>query len=430
MGIKTKRFIASRKSCSCSMPGVWRAVAHCQGFVVIFHSPRACAHVARTMDINSHFRSLADEQGDGTATIPLLSSQLEEKHTSFGGAERLEKCITYAVEKYTPQCIVIANSCVAGVIGDDVVSVARDAQEKYQLPILTVDSYGFLDGEYYEGYFFMTENLIDHFVKLLPKEKKTVVLLGDNGGPWGHYAKEVTRLLNALGIKVIGQFPGYMSFDEIQKLGRAEGCIVLGGRGHTYVGLNRLARKLYQQCDIKYLANIYPLGWHGTERWLQEAADLFECSDKASEIIWQERQSLLHGLSKYLPVTRGKATVLCIGRWLMYFHPAGILEIIKMLQLDLKGIILLDAYDEAHRQEMLELIRSCTDKPIYSTKDGEELLSQADLVLTTHELQNPELKQIFLPMLPQVGTTGALHFMEIIYRTMRSRLQQGGVVYV
>lgn len=430
MGIKTKRFIASRKSCSCSMPGVWRAVAHCQGFVVIFHSPRACAHVARTMDINSHFRSLADEQGDGTATIPLLSSQLEEKHTIFGGAEQLEKCIAYAVEKYTPQCIVIANSCVAGVIGDDVVSVAREAKEKYQLPILTVDSYGFLDGEYYEGYFSMTENLIDHFVRLLPKEKKTVVLLGDNGGPWGHYAKEVTRLLNALGIKVIGQFPGYMSFDEIQKLGRAEGCIVLGGRGHTYVGLNRLARKLYQQCDIKYLDNIYPLGWHGTERWLQEAADLFECSDKASEIIWQERQSLLHGLSKYLLVTRGKTTVLCIGRWLMYFHPAGILEIIKMLQLDLKGIILLDAYDEAHRKEMLELIRRCTDKPIYSTKDGEELLSQADLVLTTHELQNPELKQIFLPMLPQVGTTGALHFMEIIYRTIRSRLQQGGVVYV
>lgn len=430
MGIKTKRFIASRKSCSCSMPGVWRAVAHCQGFVVIFHSPRACAHVARTMDINSHFRSLADEQGEGTATIPLLSSQLVEKHTIFGGAERLEKCIAYAVEKYTPKCIVIANSCVAGVIGDDVVSVARDAQEKYQLPILTVDSYGFLDGEYYEGYFSMTENLIDHFVRTLPKEKKTVVLLGDNGGPWGHYAKEVTRLLSALGIKVIGQFPGYVPFEEIQLLGRAEGCIVLGGRGHTYVGLNKLARKLYQQCDIKYLDNIYPLGWHGTERWLQEAADLFDCSDKAPEIIWQERQSLLHGLSKYLPVTREKTTVLCIGRWLMYFHPAGILEIIKMLQLDLKGIILLDAYDEEHRQEMLELIKSCTDKPIYSTKDGEELLRQADLVLTTHELQNPELKQIFLPMLPQVGTTGALHFMEIIYRTMRSRLQQGGVVYV
>lgn len=430
MGIKTKRFIASRKSCSCSMPGVWRAVAHCEGFVVIFHSPKACAHVARTMDINSHFRSLADKQGDGISTIPLLSSQLEEKHTIFGGAERLEKCIAYAVEQYRPKCIVIANSCVAGVIGDDVVSVAKDAQGKYHLPILTVDSYGFLDGEYYEGYFSMTENLIDHFIRPLPKERKTVLLLGDNGGPWGHYAQEVTRLLSALDIKVIGQFPGYTSFEAMQDLGRAEGCIVLGGRGHTYVGLNKLARKLYTQCDIKYLDNIYPLGWKGTERWLQEAADLFGSGEKAAAIIWQERQSLFHGLSKYLPVTKGKSTVLCIGRWLLYFHPAGVLEIIKMLQLDLKGIILLDAYDDEHRQEMLDLLKSCTDKPVYNTKNGEELLNQAELVLTTHELQNPDLKQIFLPMLPQVGTSGALHFMEIIYRTLKSHLQQGGVVYV
>lgn len=45
MAIKTKRFINNVKNCSCSMPGVWRAVAYCNGAVVIFHSPKACAHV-------------------------------------------------------------------------------------------------------------------------------------------------------------------------------------------------------------------------------------------------------------------------------------------------------------------------------------------------------------------------------------------------
>lgn len=430
MGIKTKRFIASRTSCSCCMPGVWSALAHCQGFVVIFHSPRACAHVTRTMEINSHFRSISDSNGEGMPAIPLLSSQLEEKHTIFGGSDRLSKCISYAVETYKPKCIAIANSCIAGVIGDDVESAAREAEEKYNIPILTIDSFGFLDGEYYEGYFSMTEKLIDRFIKTVPKEKGTVVLLGDNGGPWGNYAKEVTALLSALGLKVIGQFPGYISFEEMVKIGRAEGSIVLGGRGQTYVGLNAVARRLNTDFDIKYLDGIYPLGWQGTERWIQKIAELFDCEDKAKDLIWQERQRLLQGLNKYLPVTKGKKTVLCIGRWLIYFHPAGVLETIKTLQLDLQGIILLDAYDEEHKREMLNMLKAYTNKPIVDTKEGEKLLRDAELVLTTHELKHPELKQIFLPMLPQVGISGELHFMDVIYRTLRSRLKQGGVIYV
>ena len=79
MAIKTKRFLSSRKSCSCSMPGVWRAVAYMDGVVVIFHSPRACAHVARTMDINSQYRTLSEGRCEDRASVPLLCSQMEEK---------------------------------------------------------------------------------------------------------------------------------------------------------------------------------------------------------------------------------------------------------------------------------------------------------------------------------------------------------------
>ena len=60
MAIKTKRMLSKTKSCSCSMPGVWRAAAYCSGAAVIFHSPRACAHVARSMDISAQYRALAN----------------------------------------------------------------------------------------------------------------------------------------------------------------------------------------------------------------------------------------------------------------------------------------------------------------------------------------------------------------------------------
>ena len=50
-------------------------------------------------------------------------------------------------------------------------------------------------------------------------------------------------------------------------------------------------------------------------------------------------------------------------------------------------------------------------------------------MLTTHELQNKEARQIFLPMLPQVAVAGEVKMMQGIYQSLCSRLK-GGVRYV
>ena len=430
MAIKTKRFINSRKSCSCSMPGVWRAVAYTDGVVVIFHSPRACAHIARTMDINTHYRTMGEGRSEARASVPLLSSQLEEKHSIFGGVERLKQCIEFAVNEYAPQCLVIGNSCVTGVIGDDVEAVAKEVEEEYHIPILTVDSYGFLDGEYYEGYFEIAHKLIDRFLYPQKTIPKTAVLLGDNGGPWGHYATEVTRLLNKMGIEVIGQFPGYMTFEDLPNITNAEGMVVLGGRGQTHNGFDKLTKVLQERYGLKYLPDVYPVGWQQTEKWLLETGKLFNCEAEACKVLVEEKLDLEHSLEKFLPVTANRKTVLCIGRWLMYFHPEAVLGTIKNLQLDLTGIILLDAYEEAYRKEMEDALRMYTTVPIYSNLNGEDLLKNAEVVLTTHELKDKTIKQIFLPMLPKVGTQGEIEFMRAIYRTLCSRHSGGGMIYV
>ena len=428
MAIKTKRFIASRKSCSCSMPGVWRAVAYCEGVVVIFHSPRACAHVARSMDINAQYRAYAEGRREQEGPVPLLSSQLEEKHSIFGGAERLEACLDYALQEYKPQCLVIANSCVAGVIGDDVEAVARKKEAQYGVPVLQLDCCGFLDGEYYQGYYGMSELLIKRFFKPAPKEAGSVLLLGDNGGPWGHYATEVTRLLQALQVKVIGQFPGYMPFKALPRATSAEAVIILGGRGQSHEGLSKIASLLKEGFGMPYLDQ-YPVGWQRTQAWIVAAGKLLQREKLAAKALLQEKQHFDAALAKYLPVTKGKRVVLCIGRLLKYFHPESVLETIRLLQMDLTGIILLDAYDKAEREKMLQALAPAVQTQIYSAAAGEPLLEAADLVLTTHELQNESIKQIFLPMLPKVGTTGELEFMELIYRRLASRIK-GGLSYV
>ncbi len=316
---------------------------------------------------------------------------------------------------------------MAGVIGDDVESVGREAEQQYGIPVLTTGSCGFLDGEYFQGYYEITQQLVARFLKPRARIPGTVLLLGDNGGPWGHYATEVTRLLGLMGIEVIGQFPAYMSFSELPRAASASAVLILGSRGDSHKNLRNIARQMEESLHMPFL-DLYPLGWRRTERWLRAVGDLLHYEKAAADVLWRERARLLDYLGSILDVTKKKRTVLCIGRQLTYYHPASILETIRRLQLDLLGIVLLDAYTERERWEMTEALRACTKAPVYNTASGAALMRGVELVLTTHELQDPDLKQIFLPMLPLVGTEGELALMRVIYRTLCSKIK-GGLTY-
>ncbi len=156
---------------------------------------------------------------------------------------------------------------------------------------------------------------------------------------------------------------------------------------------------------------------------------LLRCEEKVAAIRDGELRRLRECVGRFLAVTENKRTVLCIGRWLMYFNPAVILEIIEFLKLDLAGVVLLDAYDEKTRAEMHDAIKQCSRAPVYDSVDGEKIISEAELILTTHELQDRTAKQIFLPMLPKVGVAGEIEIMEVIYRALCSRMTGGGIIY-
>lgn len=430
MGIQTKRFISKKKSCSCSMPGVWRAAAFCEGMAVIFHSPRACAHVTRSMDINSYYRGAAERKGMYGRSVPIVSSQLEEKHAIFGGAERLMQCIAAVVKDEEPKCIVIANSCLAGVIGDDVESIAREAEERFGIPIVTVSTYGFLDGEYYQGYLEAADNIAKRFFKKQKQEANTALLFGDSGGPGGQYALETKRLLAELGVTVIGQYPGYIPFDALGDAAKAAALIVLGGRGQSHEKMMRLAERFKERYGFSYIKDCYPVGWDQTKKWIREAGVLFDCQEKASQLIEKEEERIRRACERFLPVTRKKKAVIVIGRWLVYFQPESILEIAGLLELDVRGIILLSSYPEKEREKMEAAIHACTDIPVISEKDGDSLAAEAEVILTTHELHGIEKKQLFLPMIPKAGAEGAIEYMQAVYRCLCSRQVKGGISYI
>ena len=432
MGIEVKRVGVRRTNCSCSMPGVWRALSFVRGALVIFHSPRPCAHIAHGMDVSSFHRLTAAGTSVRLSPVPLLTSGLSENEAVFGGEERLRECIRFAAQKYHPQAVFIANSCVSGVIGDDTQAIAAEMEEELGLPVTAVSAHGFLDGEYYAGYLDAARALVDRFMQPAERKEGTVVLLGDCGGMHGEYVKELRRLLSLLGLRVTGQFPSYLALDELQAVPEAELVILLGRRmdDEKQAQLAALAAHIRERLGTPYLADVYAVGAEETARWLRCVGQLCHCEEAAERAIVAEEASFAAAVEKARNDLAGRRCALAIGRDLTWFQPEIVLRLLDKAGIELIGIVLLDCFMPERRAVMEEELRR-TDVPIHHEGDAaaEELLHRVDFVLTTHELVDTKLRQLFLALLPSVGWSMERRLLDDMRRILHRHESRGGLIY-
>ena len=433
MGIEVKRVGVRRTNCSCSMPGVWRALSFVRGALVIFHSPRPCAHIAHGMDVSSFHRLTAAGTSVRLSPVPLLTSGLSENEAVFGGEERLRECIRFATQKYHPQAVFIANSCVSGVIGDDTQAIAAEMEEELGLPVTAVSAHGFLDGEYYAGYLDAARALVDRFMQPAERKEGTVVLLGDCGGMHGEYVKELRRLLSLLGLRVTGQFPSYLALDELQAVPEAELVILLGRRmdDEKQAQLAALAAHIRERLGTPYLADVYAVGAEETARWLRCVGQLCHCEEAAERAIVAEEASFVAAVEKARNDLAGRRCALAIGRDLTWFQPEIVLRLLDKAGIELIGIVLLDCFMPERRAVMEEELQRRTDVPIHHEGDvaAEELLHRVDFVLTTHELVDTKLRQLFLALLPSVGWSMERRLLDDMRRILHRHESRGGLIY-
>ena len=433
MGIEVKRVGVRRTNCSCSMPGVWRALSFVRGALVVFHSPRPCAHIAHGMDMSSFHRLTAAGTSVRLSPVPLLTSGLGESEAIFGGEDRLRECIRFAAEKYHPQAVFIANSCVSGVIGDDTKAIAEEMETELGVPVMAVSAHGFLDGEYYAGYLDAARALVDRFMHPAERKLGTVALLGDCGGMHGEYAKELRRLLALLDLKVTAQFPSYLALDEMQAVPEAELIILLGRRmdDEKQAHLAELAEHMHERFGTPYLADVYAVGAEETKTWLRRVGTLCHREEAAERAIASEEASFSAVAEKARADLAGRRCGLAIGRDLTWFQPEIILRLLNKAGVALSGIVLLDCFMPARREVMEEALRCLTDVPIYYEGDAaaDEMLHAADFVLTTHELVDAKLRQLFLALLPSVGWSMERRLLDDMRQILHRHESRGGLIY-
>lgn len=446
MAVNKRRFIKDKVSCSCSMPGVWKAVAHSEGCVVVYHSPKACAHITEEMERNQYFRMLARrEYTDPPYTAPLVTSNIGKKESIFGGSQLLKKCLDYVVATYAPKYIVVTDSCVSGVIGDDSVAVCQQAEQKHGIPILHIDCHGFLDGEYYGGFIAAGKLLIDRFMakketsgaieSKLSATPYKVTLIGEKDGPGSMAIRQFCELIEDFGLEIYKSFPGYCSIEDMQKISESDFTIILGGTQKAYTYLREIADYMTEKLGIPHFASDYPIGWQGTVRWL-DAFNTFLQEFKGGKAVIDIETVKAHvwrrfeaGYEPFKKTLKTSSIVLCWGVVNPSYDLSWVLEWLQLGDLSLDKVVILDNVPT----EQQDVLRASLKRYFPHT---EAVLEQADtelprdaLIITTQELAEPFLRQLILPCLPPIGMAGLVQMYRKLFMLARRHGERGIVLY-
>lgn len=120
--IKAQDFAVTKNACKlCTPLGAVLAVAGVEGAMSILHGSQGCATYIRRYLI-SHFREPLD----------VASTSFTEHSAVFGGRSQLVSAVENLVAQYHPAMIVVATTCLAETIGEDMASHLRDASARLE----------------------------------------------------------------------------------------------------------------------------------------------------------------------------------------------------------------------------------------------------------------------------------------------------------
>ena len=226
-----------------------RACVYCGARVVlnpitdaahIVHGPIGCA--SYTWDIRGSLSSGSERYRMS------FSTDLREQDIIFGGEKKLIGAIDEIVEKEHPEVVFIYSTCVVGVIGDDVVAIAKRAEEKYNIRVIPVNSSGF-SGSKKDGY-----KAACHAILSLmgPKDETmdgpipySLNYLGDfnlAGEAW-----IIRNYLETIGLHLVSVFTGDSSVESLKKAKHASVNVVQCAGSMTF-----LAKQMKDRYNIPF----------------------------------------------------------------------------------------------------------------------------------------------------------------------------------
>ncbi|WP_242360951.1 bifunctional nitrogenase iron-molybdenum cofactor biosynthesis protein NifEN [Anaeromyxobacter sp. SG17] len=226
---------------SCAFDGARVVLMPVTDAIHLVHGPIACA--GNSWD-NRGARSSGSQLYRRGFTTEML-----ENDVVFGGEKKLRRAIVDLASRYPEaRAIFVYATCVTAMTGDDVEAVCRSVAGEVPIPVIPVNTPGFV-GDKNIGNRLAGELLLEHVIGTAEPETTTpydVNLIGEYniaGDLWG-----MLPLFERLGIRILSCISGDARFDDLRHAHRARLNVIICSKS-----LTNLARKMKKRWGIPYL---------------------------------------------------------------------------------------------------------------------------------------------------------------------------------
>jgi nitrogenase molybdenum-cofactor synthesis protein NifE len=294
----------------CAFDGAQIALLPIADVAHIVHGPIACAG------------SSWDNRGTRSSGPRLyrigMTTDLTEQDVIMGrGEKRLFHSIKQAVEEHSPAAVFVYNTCVPALVGDDIEAVCKQAEKRWDTPVVPVDAAGFY-GTKNLGNRIAGESMVKYVCGTrepdpLPQmaEGKTIhdiTLVGEYniaGELW-----HVLPLLDELGLRVLCTLSGDARYREVQTMHRSEVNMMVCSKAMINV-----ARKLQEAFGTPWFEGSF-YGVRDVSQALRDFARIIDDPDLAERterLIVREEAKIDAALGPWREKLRGKKVLLYTG---------------------------------------------------------------------------------------------------------------------
>lgn len=285
--------------------------------VVIVHGPVGCGGASLAQaGVNKGFQKLRDSNARG---LIWVNTNMGENEVVQGGESRLREAILHAEKEFRPSAIIIVNSCVPAIIGDDIDGVVEQAQKEVKAKIVPVHCEGFktkiMASAYDAVYHGILRNLVPHD-KVIQDEKSELEALQEkyresrtvnvlNVSSMSRIDEyELVRILKALDLE-LNILPCYAHPDDFQKATEAALNVSICATHDDY-----FVEHLKEKYGIPFILRTIPIGVKYTNRWILDIAKFFGAEEAAQRFIDQEVKQLEEALAPFREIFKGKRVLI------------------------------------------------------------------------------------------------------------------------
>jgi nitrogenase molybdenum-cofactor synthesis protein NifE len=302
----TKQLTPGAAAGGCAFDGAKIALQPIVDVAHLVHGPIACE--GNSWD-NRHSAS------SGATTYRTgFTTDINELDVIYGAEKRLFKAIREIIEKVNPPAIFVYQTCVTGLIGDDIEAVCKRATEKFGKPVIPVNAPGFA-GPKNLGNKLGAEALLDHVVGTIEPTYTTpydINIIGEynlSGELW-----QIKPLLDALGVRILSCISGDGRYAEVASAHRAKANMMVCSKS-----MINIATKMEQRWGIPYFEGSF-YGISDMSTTLREIARLLvqtgapaDLKDRTEALIAVEEARAYERIRAYKQRLTGKKVLLITG---------------------------------------------------------------------------------------------------------------------